>query len=301
MRARICSPLARSSTRWRQAERSGGSSRRSSRRSAASTRRQLTFSRVTTGVRPRRPEVPRQGSGRTLAERRAISPTRSKWISQDTSQVVFEPAVGRGTRPEPTVACWRSVLPAVARCRCANWTLALASAGGGLQATNLRLVSTFSGEHWGASFSPDGRFIAFLKEVNGVPQVWVKNLAEGEPLEVTFGDVPVRQLSWSPRDDRIVFSRFRAGLWSVPPLGGAARRVLEFGEAPKVSANGRRMVFSRGMAIWTANADGSNAREVAGGTADCRGRPSDRRHCHQTVRRSPSSSRARRPSRATSG
>ena len=188
-----------------------------------------------------------------------------KWISQDTSQVSSSQSSAAAPVPSRRrllLAIAVTVLLLVAAGVTGLWLWREKVAV--LQATNLRLVSTFSGEHWGASFSPDGRFIAFLKEVNGVPQVWVKNLAEGEPLQVTFGDVPVRQLSWSPRDDRIVFSRFRAGLWSVPPLGGAARRVLEFGEAPKVSANGTRMVFSRGMAIWTANADGSNAREVAG-------------------------------------
>ena len=133
-----------------------------------------------------------------------------------------------------------------------------------IQATNLRLISTFSGEHWGASFSPDGNFIAFLKEADGVPQVWVKNLAEGDPIQVTFGDVPARRLVWSPLNDRIVFSRFRAGLWSVPPLGGPARRILEFGDAPKFSADGKRLVFTRGTAIWIANADGGDAHEVPG-------------------------------------
>jgi eukaryotic-like serine/threonine-protein kinase len=133
-----------------------------------------------------------------------------------------------------------------------------------LQATNLRLISTFEGEHWGASFSPDGRFIAFLKEANGVPQVWVKNLAEGDPIQVTFGDVPARRLAWSPANDRIVFSRFRAGLWSAPALGGPARRLLEFGDAPKFSADGKRMVFARGNSIWTADADGGDVRQVLG-------------------------------------
>lgn len=133
---------------------------------------------------------------------------------------------------------------------------------GSLQATGLRLVSTFSGEHWGASFSPDGNLIAFLKDVDGVPQVWVKNLAEGDPIQVTSGDVPAGRLVWSPLNDRIVFSRFRAGLWSVPPLGGPARRILEFGDAPTFSADGKRLVFTQGMAIWVANADGSDAHEV---------------------------------------
>jgi Tol biopolymer transport system component len=136
--------------------------------------------------------------------------------------------------------------------------------GDSIHATNLRLISTFSGEHWGASFSPDGNFIAFLKETDGVPQVWVKNLAEGDPIQVTSGDVPARRLVWSPLNDRIVFSRFRSGLWSVAPLGGPARRILEYGDAPKFSADGKRLVFTRETAIWIANADGGDSHEVLG-------------------------------------
>ena len=56
----------------------------------------------------------------------------------------------------------------------------------------------------------------------------------------------MRRLVWSPLNDRIVFSRFRAGLWSVAPLGGPARRILEFGDSPRFSADGKRLVFTRG-------------------------------------------------------
>ena len=186
-----------------------------------------------------------------------------RWISRDSS--------GAGSLPAPAVrtSSRRGTLAVAAA------LLLLAVAGAAalwlwrreappLQVTNLRLVSTFSGEHWGASFSPDGRFIAFLKETDGVPQVWVKGLADGEPIQITFGEMPVRRIAWSPLNDQIVFSRFRAGLWSVPPLGGAARRLIEAGDAPKFSANGARLVFTRGMTIWIADADGSDARQVRG-------------------------------------
>jgi serine/threonine protein kinase/Tol biopolymer transport system component len=187
-----------------------------------------------------------------------------KWISEDSSKVASSRS--RTAAPDASKVTRRVLMTGAA----ILLVIAAGAAGFWLQqrpalsATNLRLVSTFSGDHWGASFSPDGRFIAFLMEADGVPQVWVKNLTEGEPLQVTFGDVPVRRLTWSPLNDGIVFSRFRAGLWSVPPLGGAPRRILEFGDAPTLSADGKRMVFARGMSIWIANADGTDAREVPG-------------------------------------
>jgi Tol biopolymer transport system component len=188
------------------------------------------------------------------------------WISQDSSQVSSSrgapaPAVLR-KRPVRLLMIGAAIVLLAAAVGVGLWSWR--QRADSLQATNLRLISTFSGEHWGASFSPDGNFIAFLKEADGIPQVWVKNLAEGDPIQVTFGDVPARRLAWSPLNDRIVFSRFRAGLWSVAPLGGPARRILEFGDAPKFSADGKRLVFTRGTAIWIANADGSDAHEVPG-------------------------------------
>ncbi len=188
-----------------------------------------------------------------------------KWISHDSSQSAGLQSgrlapVAAGTSRRVIGGAAAVLLAAVAAVGWWIWRQPSRS----LQATDLRLISTFSGEHWGAGFSPDGNFVAFLKEVEGIPQVWVKNLAEGDPIQITFGDVPVRRLVWSPLNDRIVFSRFRAGLWSVAPLGGSARRILEFGDAPKFSTDGRRLVFTRGTGIWTANADGGDVREVAG-------------------------------------
>jgi Tol biopolymer transport system component len=189
-----------------------------------------------------------------------------KWVSHDSSQGAasrsgrIAPVVGKGSARRLIAGAATVLLGAAVG---AGWWI-WRQTSRPLQATDLRLISTFSGEHWAASFSPDGNFVAFLREVEGIPQVWVKNLAEGDPIQITFGDVPVRRLVWSPLNDRIVFSRFRAGLWSVAPLGGPARRILEFGDTPKFSPDGQRLVFTRGTAIFTANADGGDAREVPG-------------------------------------
>ncbi len=189
-----------------------------------------------------------------------------KWISQDSSQGASSPLSRAAPVPKAgrvrflMIGATLALLVAMAVAGLWIWR----QSGDSIEPTNLRLISTFSGEHWGATFSPDGNFIAFLREVDGNPQVWVKNLAGGDPIQITSGDVPARAVVWSPRNDRIVFSRFRAGLWSVAPLGGAARRILEFGDAPRFSADGQRLVFTRGTAIWIASADGGDAHEVTG-------------------------------------
>src|SRR5688572_17332664 len=84
----------------------------------------------------------------------------------------------------------------------------------------LELISTFAGSHRWPALSPDGRTVAFVSDAGGTPQLWVKNLATGDPIQITFGDLSVVRPRWSAQGDRIIFSHRGGGLWFVPPLGG---------------------------------------------------------------------------------
>jgi Tol biopolymer transport system component/predicted Ser/Thr protein kinase len=128
----------------------------------------------------------------------------------------------------------------------------------------VRLLSTFPGSHRAPSLSPDGKMVAFVDTARGVPQIWLKYLGEGEPVQVTSGDVPAGRPRFSPRGDQILFERRRAGIWSVPPLGGTARRIVEAGTCASFFPDGDRIVFDKGTELWTARLDGSDAREVTG-------------------------------------
>jgi Tol biopolymer transport system component/predicted Ser/Thr protein kinase len=128
----------------------------------------------------------------------------------------------------------------------------------------VHLLSTFPGSHRAPSLSPDGRMVAFVETARGVPQIWLKHLGEGEPIQLTTGDVPAARPRFSPKGDEIVFERRREGIWSVPPLGGAARRVLEAGTCPSFFPDGERLAFDKGTELWTARLDGGEARRVEG-------------------------------------
>ena len=73
----------------------------------------------------------------------------------------------------------------------------------------LELISTFAGSHRWPSVSPDGRMVAFVSDAAGTPQVWVKNLGGGVPIQITFGDLPALRPRWSARGDRIIYSAAR--------------------------------------------------------------------------------------------
>jgi Tol biopolymer transport system component/DNA-binding winged helix-turn-helix (wHTH) protein len=135
------------------------------------------------------------------------------------------------------------------------------------ESTAHRLISSVHAAHTSTSFSPDGNWITYVGDVDGVSQIWVKSLAGGEPVQITSGDVPATHPRWSPKNDEIVFSRGKESqsIWSVPPLGGVAPRLLiEDGHNQSWSWDGNRLVFEVRNEIWTANADGTNRRKVDG-------------------------------------
>jgi serine/threonine protein kinase len=131
-------------------------------------------------------------------------------------------------------------------------------------AGNFRLLSTSVSSQRAPSLSPDGSMVAYIGEdADGIPQVWVKNVVQGEPVQVTTGQPAAERPRWSPKDDQIVFGRAGAGLWSVPPLGGTPHRIVNEGRNARFSFDGDRLVFERDGGIWVANSDGSDARRIA--------------------------------------
>ena len=130
------------------------------------------------------------------------------------------------------------------------------------------LVSTLSGSHQSATFSPDGLRIAFISDASGVPQVWTTTLSEGTPRQITFGEARATRPRWSPQGDQIAYVRETgsdASVWLVRPDGaGETRKIIEGGRNPSWSWDGKRLVFERGYDLWTANADGSDQTRVEG-------------------------------------
>ena len=128
-------------------------------------------------------------------------------------------------------------------------------------------IGTFSAPYTSLSLSPEGNFVAFIADLDGVPQVWIRSLAGGQPIPVTSGNSPASHPSWSPVSNQIVFSRGKdsPSIWSVPPLGGQSPTLLiEEGRNPRLSLQGDRMVFEKRNEIWTASEDGTHQQKVEG-------------------------------------
>ncbi len=87
------------------------------------------------------------------------------------------------------------------------------------QSETARMVELMAkvGSSYSSEFSPDGKRIAFLSSLSGLPQVWVMPLGGGFPKLVTPFEEPVGGFAWSPD-----------GKWlavSVAPGGGLNSQV----------------------------------------------------------------------------
>jgi Tol biopolymer transport system component len=86
------------------------------------------------------------------------------------------------------------------------------------------------------SFSPDGKRIAFVCDLSGVPQIWTVPSEGGYPQLVTLGDDPVTSFQWSITDSNLLaFSLAPGGgmntqIYVVRPDGTGLRRLTAGGK-----------------------------------------------------------------------
>jgi len=120
--------------------------------------------------------------------------------------------------------------------------------------------------HRQPTLSPDGSMVAYVSDESGADQLYVQNLVDGGPHQVTSMSGGAEHPSWSPRNDRIVFhSQIEGGIWSVGTLGDPLPRLLiPEGKNPSYSIDGSTIIYEHGSEIRFAERDGSNSRSVPG-------------------------------------
>ena len=143
-------------------------------------------------------------------------------------------------------------------------------AGSTVQRTLTRL--TFDdGLQIGATWSPDGRYIAYSSDRGGKFDIWVQQVSGGDPVQITKGPGHNWQPDWSP-DGKFIAYRSEdggGGLYIIPALGGAGqeRTISPFGYYPRWSPDSSEVLFqTREFAsmnlFYVVGVDGSAPREV---------------------------------------
>ena len=132
----------------------------------------------------------------------------------------------------------------------------------------LSIVTDYAGSHSNPALSPDGRMMAYVSDVGGTPQIWVKNLQRGDPLQITHGPYPARSPTWSPDEDQILFDRTGpdgTSIYSVGTMGQPeATMVVEHAIAPNYAKRTNAFVYSTGRQVWLAQNDGRDREKIIG-------------------------------------
>src|SRR5262249_10763591 len=110
------------------------------------------------------------------------------------------------------------------------------------------------------TFSPDGKRIAFVSNMTGIPQIFVVDSAGGWPEQVTAFDDPVGSVAWSPDGTWLAFSLAPGGgmnqqVYLLRPDGSALKRLTDGGKE------------TNNLGVWTKDGRaltlGSNRRDGA--------------------------------------
>jgi Tol biopolymer transport system component/DNA-binding winged helix-turn-helix (wHTH) protein len=97
-----------------------------------------------------------------------------------------------------------------------------------------------------ASWSPDGRQIAYAADTAGNLDIWIQSTEGAEPRALTTAKSQDDQPAWSPDGRHVVFHSDRegGGLFVVPSTGGPERRLTTFGVRPRWAPDGKRIFFA---------------------------------------------------------
>ena len=99
--------------------------------------------------------------------------------------------------------------------------------------------------------SPDGRFIAFASDRSGGGNldIWLRQVAGGEPVRLTSDPADDLEPSFSPDGSHIAFRSERdgGGVYVISTLGGDARRIVDQGHRPRWGPKGEQIAYWTGL------------------------------------------------------
>lgn len=136
---------------------------------------------------------------------------------------------------------------------------------------------TDSGDVEFADISPDGKYVAYVRQIAGQRTLWLKQLTTERVLKLAaIGSFECPGLTFSPDGNYVYFVRKKplepsGQLFQLPLLGGDPTRVLEgISGAPAISPDGLKIAFVRSSlethgedSIVTAAIDGGRERVLA--------------------------------------
>ena len=163
------------------------------------------------------------------------------------------------------------------------------SVASGLNQKLRQLTFTEGIEEWPA-WSPDGTSLAYVGEVGGVRQLFLRNIGSGTERQLTRDPRDGIQPAWSPEGSRLGFVRantaggklepndingwYQEGgdIWSLELDAGRESRLVQDAFNPAFSPAGEQLAFEASWGgarrIWVADSTGRNPRQITGDSSE---------------------------------
>jgi len=129
-----------------------------------------------------------------------------------------------------------------------------------------------------AAISRDGRYLAFSDQSG----FYLRQIDTGETHSLSLPDgLLPNSISWFPDNVHMMLGLYSntnrdSSVWEISTLGGSARKLMDEGEYPAVSPDGKDVAFIAGkplhQRIWIAQTNGEQSRQLSGEDGDLFGR-----------------------------
>jgi Tol biopolymer transport system component len=115
------------------------------------------------------------------------------------------------------------------------------------------------------ALSPDGNLIAYAAGSSDGMRIYVRQVTGGRTIDLTpsmTGSYP----RWSPDGARVLFVS-PAGVYVVPALGGAVRKVADSGVSAEWSPDGKEIAYATDDGVYARPVDGGDSRIITKSSA----------------------------------
>lgn len=108
-------------------------------------------------------------------------------------------------------------------------------------------------------WSPDAKWMSFISDKSGHPEIWLFSLADGEEVQLTDLRARINAYSWSPDGRSIALSGDRHGdydIWTVEVVSGKTNRLTSgsrYEVFPTWSPDGEAILYVRLNEAWTSH------------------------------------------------
>ena len=100
-----------------------------------------------------------------------------------------------------------------------------------------------------SAWAPDGKTIAYAASINGVLQVFTRELGSSVAAQITRVDKHASRPTWSP-DGSTIYYTTAASIWGVGATGGTPVRVFEGADVFALHPDGKTFLFARQGKAW---------------------------------------------------